>query len=173
MKKKVFWIIYYGVFTFLIVISLLVLWQYTILTWFSLFPVGYLFFALYMGISNPVKRLQGIKIYYNRRYAFWGWEEFDSSKSTTNKEIESKIALESEKKSAKLFLGFAPFIAIPIFFFSDIAKIVIGLVILTMLMLVKICLYDLVYSAKRYREEQDALDFKLRKEQEEQEFRNK
>ena len=175
MKKKILWIIYYNISAIAIAVGTVMLHQYLTLTWFSLFPIGYVTFALYIGFSNPAKRLRGIKTYYNRKSVFWGWEEVDPSKTEKkiNVEIENNIALESEQKSAKWFLTFAPLIAIQIFFFSNITKIIAGLVILTILIFIKICLYDLVYSAKRYREESDALDADFRKEQEEQEFRGK
>ena len=93
MKKKILWIIYYNISAISIAVGTVMLHQYLTLTWFSLFPIGYVTFALYIGFSNPAKRLQGIKTYYNRKSVFWGWEEVDPSK------IEKKINVEIENNN--------------------------------------------------------------------------
>ena len=67
MKRKLFWIVYFGLFVVLITIAALLMQECVVLNWFSLLPIVYILICAFLAWFFPSK--------YNARLAIWSEEQ--------------------------------------------------------------------------------------------------
>ena len=122
MKRKLFWILYFGISTAAIVFAAVLLPEYIVFNWYSLFPVGYIIVIILLALFFPSKLNARFAIWYEEQYRIkWG-RPLDNPPLPTEDE-EWKMMLDYNLTRSKILLLFIPLWLLFIPFFSDKAKI--------------------------------------------------
>lgn len=153
MKRKLFWIIYFAVTILMIAVAALLMPEYIIFNWYSLFPVGYIAINIllaFFSTSNLRKKIWAWNMEH-RRIHYWGGE-INSDYCFAEKDFPYNE--DYNKTTAKIFLLFLPFWFIFILFFINKAKIISGAIFFAFLCaeLIHMCVDD-ANSAKKERQE--------------------
>lgn len=125
--RKLFWILYISVSAVGVILAALLMREYTVWNWYSLFPVGYMvldiLFALFLVSSLPQKLFDWEMEW--RRVHYWGGEIDKPYTQSTY-----FITLDYRRIDAQIAIGVLPlwFLFVP--FFGGGAKMLSGLILL-------------------------------------------
>lgn len=127
MKRKLLWILYLGLSVVVIAVVALLMPQYIVFNWYSLFPVGYMviavMFALY-AVSNLPQKLCDWEMEW-RRVHYWGGEiDKPYTKSTYF------VTLDYRKIDAQIAISVLPLWLIFVLFGGSGAKMLSALIFL-------------------------------------------
>ena len=79
MKRKLFWIIYFATAILMIAVAALLMPEYIIFNWYSLFPVGYIIVIILLALFFPSRLNARFAIWYEEQYRIkWGNEPLDA-----------------------------------------------------------------------------------------------
>ena len=187
MKHKLFWIIYYSSAILLNVVAAIVLREHWNFNWFSAFPIGYIllivwfqwyypsdFRIAYVNWDNTSNRMKHAlyRTKYDKDIGFYEQPEPDNSYTNADNFYHHRITKWSEQHVAvtkhvcRLLLLVLPIFLMWIFFFSNYAKGLSGLIIIPLTHIIGYS-YDIILTKRN----KDARQNDLRKELEEQERR--
>ncbi len=151
MKKKLFWILYFGVAIGGVTLAAVLLPEYIVFNWYSLFPLGYMTLNIvfaFIAASELPNKFWNWKLEHQRIYFSGG--EVDKPRSPTPYNRQYSLT------SAKIILAFLPIWFWFIIFFTSKAKIVCGMILFVFLLTEAIHLtVDDELSAKKERKERE------------------
>ena len=128
MKRKLFWILYFGISTAAIVLVALLMPEYIIFNWYSLFPVAYMICVILLALFFPSKLNARFAIWYEEQCRIkWGSRPLDDPFFEEDELVEMDHDLHI--RLSKTFLLFLPFWMLFVVFFLNVAKIVSFLII--------------------------------------------
>ena len=138
MKRKLFWVLYFTTAILLITLAALLMPEYIVLTWHSLFPVGYcLLLALFAWLSSD--RMHSYRINsWNLSHIFWRIK-YDPKLGLSENDEDGvgKILSDFDEETnqvdhiiCRAMSYFIPLLFIFVFFFSVTVKILSGFAVL-------------------------------------------
>ena len=165
MKRKLLWILYFGISATAIVLAALLMPEYIVFNWYSLFPVAYMICVILLAMFFPSK--------FNARFAIWFEEQMRikwGSRPLDDPFFEEDELVEMDHdlhvRLSKTFLLFLPFWMPFVIFGLNVAKIVSSLIIFAPIL---IALYFTMRDVARINNEIHNQLEKERKEQEQRE----
>lgn len=125
MKRKLFWILYFGISAAAIVLAALLMPEYIVFNWYSLFPVGYITIniSLVFFVTSKLRKKLWVWNKEFRRIHYWKGE-INSDYCFTEKDFPDSE--EYTKVTARIFLLFLPIWCMFVFFFANKAKMISG-----------------------------------------------
>ena len=127
MKRKLFWVLYFTTAIFLITLAALLMPEYVVLTWHSLFPVGYILSVILLALFFPSRLNARFAIWYEEQWRIkWG-RPLDDPFFEEDELVEMNYDLHI--RLSKTFLLFIPSWMLFIIFYTNTAKILSILVV--------------------------------------------
>ena len=128
MKRKLFWILYFGISTAAIVLVALLMPEYIIFNWYSLFPVAYMICVILLALFFPSKLNARFAIWYEEQCRIkWGSRPLDDPFFEEDELV--KMDYDLHIRMSKTFLLFIPFWMLFIIFCTNTAKILSILIV--------------------------------------------
>ena len=121
MKKKLFWIVYYGITICGIIVATILLWEHVNFNWFSAFPIvgALLLIAQFFYLPSRLRIRLWVESFERKQYTYG----FNTVLSLENEEELFQGELPFARMAAKISLFCIPFVIMFVCFFSKSGKI--------------------------------------------------